>query len=576
LRNGAHNASKSDVEDEVYALLFRLKQIVGDIDTAPILEKLNQLNTSTTVGEPDVEKKIVPNTSLKLLDLKGNSKGKTAHFALTSPAIMNSRAEDNMWDSAITDNDDSGDSTARSSNYSRYSLGSNRFSTRARQLSLGTLNYVGGNKLLRTYTRPSLTSPDPYACMSPAKPVVMPATVKEDVGRIRMDSLVAAPEPKRGPPNFAEFCIVGVQAELVSGRKALETTSLQPTEALSMFPVDAEKEAIVGNLHEYCFPFGAELKYVTRRELDLLSVHPAGAKGLNPHRRGAGKATYGLSYQIMQFTDAVGTVYYAVCVISAQPVEVVSPELQRNMNALQNAIAASNTIKRYLAFFVHRRKQHLNDALNAKWAENMKKARVKSTTTNASYSTSAESSGGKSNKSLFKALKKAMGVSFKPAKGDWFGPGGGLIGTGRSVSNDKGSEPSSGTSPADTVDRKRFGMGHNHSQTTSPVLTRQRSKSFTSPPRKDSLGYSQDDGDVASSLDTTMSLSLGAAEVGVDGSPYRSRGFQRKLDQSSRKVAVLTQRAYCIISDKPLHAIFFKVFSNVDLVIFAVNIPRPS
>ena len=34
--------SKEDMEDEVYALLFRLRQLVGDIDTKPILEKLEQ------------------------------------------------------------------------------------------------------------------------------------------------------------------------------------------------------------------------------------------------------------------------------------------------------------------------------------------------------------------------------------------------------------------------------------------------------------------------------------------------------------------------------------------------------
>jgi hypothetical protein len=45
----------------------------------------------------------------------------------------------------------------------------------------------------------------------------------------------------------------------------------------------------------------------------------------------------------------------------------------------------------------------------------------------------------------------------------------------------------------------------------------------------------------------------------VDGSLVPNRSLYRKLDRSNRKVALVTQRAYCIISDKPMHALFFQV-----------------
>ena len=50
-----------------------------------------------------------------------------------------------------------------------------------------------------------------------------------------------------------------------------------------------------------------------------------------------------------------------------------------------------------------------------------------------------------------------------------------------------------------------------------------------------------------------------AAELLIDGSPSKSPHLMRKLDRSTRKIAVVTQRAYCIISSKPLHLIYFQV-----------------
>lgn len=77
-------------------------------------------------------------------------------------------------------------------------------------------------------------------------------------------------------------------------------------------------------------------------------------------------------------------------------------------------------------------------------------------------------------------------------------------------------------------------------------LSRQRSYSYDSPARP----IRESD---------LVTSNLGAAQVLVDGSPLKTSSFYRKLDQSNRKVALVTQRAYCIISDKPMHALFFQV-----------------
>lgn len=579
-------------EEEVYALLFRLKQIVGDVDMKPVLDKVNELREK---NKNKVEK-IIPNTSFKQLNIqdKSNGKIKTAHFALTSPVIMNRPAEDNLWDSNNTLDEDieSGATTARSTKYSRYSLGSNRFSLKARQISLGTLNYVGGNKLLRPQTRPSLASPDPYAFMSPNKLAKSRSLSADALAAASLDESFHT--HNIGDENFVEFCVVGVQSDILNGLKSLENTSLQPTERLDVFPVD--REAVVGNLHEYCFPYGAELKYVTRKDLDRLSVGlPSTARHSKPrsqmnttdhrihhhsrhHPPSSTGSVVGLQYQIMQFTDAEGVTYYAVCVISDEPVEQVGEALQTNMDALQNSIAASNTIKRYLAYYSHKKKQLMNTELDAQWAENIKKSRIKSIFSTATTYHTDSKGENKSNKSIFKALKKAIGVSFKPSKterGDkttWLSSAVSRTHN-RSTSNEKCSDDSpiiTGRKYIDTPDSGSRDDGVKASPGLPPIgspqlLQRQRSHSFSSPGVAASINFSRDErdsrDDIGSSLDTstTLSLALGAAEVGVDGSPCRSRALLHKLGHSNRKVAIVTQRAYCIVTEKPYHALFFQV-----------------
>jgi len=438
---------------------------------------------------------------------------------------------------------------------------------------MDTLNYVNGSKLLRNTTRSSLMTPDPYAFMSP---VGGDKAKKHFSFEVSDENTPKTPLSKSSKAsNFAEFCVIGVQNDMLNGIKSLENSSLQPTEVIDLFPSELDRVAIVGNLNEYCFPYGAELKFVTHNELEDLKhiSYPANSArpGTSFHNS---SSSYGMQFQIMQFTDVNSVVYYATCVISPEPLEQVSPVLQQNMSALQNLVAASNTIKRYLAYFVHRRKQALNEELNAEWQLNLEKSRDlyhggsrgaggnKSTVSSVTFTSSNDSKVVK-HKSLFKALKKAIG-GLRPNKG-----GGSVAG-----SNDSGKM----TTTNKRDNKRRTNSEDTLSVTTSPQsiattrktlpplgslvnsplrsvagspLVRQRSMSHDSPARA-----SRDSDSDAASHD-------GAAQVHVDGSIVRTSTFHKRVNRSNRKVALVTQRAYCIISDKPMHALFFQVMSHI-------------
>jgi hypothetical protein len=560
-------------DDEVYSLLSRLQQILGDIDTGPILEKLSQRHgkgNNNSAIEASSESRIMPNLSFKLVDAKKNGKERTARFALSSPVIINNQeAGKHVSYSDPTDYNtedlggESTKSTART-RFSRYSLGSNRFSARARQLSLGTLNYVGNKKLLRSDSRQSLSSPDPYAVMSPSKagkhPQPLAGTLDGAVDECPMPSGNLL---MRNNPNFAEFCVIGIQADMINGLKSLENSTLQPTEVLHMYPIDPSREAVVSNLHEYCFPYGAELKFATHRDLDQLKCG-------SPSRMGSSNNSHGLKYQIMQFTDAAGVVYYAVCVIGCEPIEQVNADLMRNMAVVQNSIAASDAIKRYIRAYLYRRKQAANAELNAKWIENMRELRAKSMSTRSVASEGRSSKGG-----FFKAVKRTMGISFKPMKEALrFHTSDHSHSTTDRLSD---TNSSLANSPAPPAFGKRLAMTNQPPTSAdntptrsppgeSPMIKRQRSKSFASPARASLLGESTKDDREALGVPNSTStrgrrtlLRRSFGDADADFSPQSSRALQEHLERSSRPVAMLTERAYCIISDKPMHAIFFQV-----------------
>lgn len=531
------NKSSSNSDGEVYELLARLKQLVGDVNVNPILEQLNlrkQKDCATlseqplTLDDKNLSKEVVctePNKKTKL----------NARFALSSPKVIQDTGS-NVFDDEIDDDFPSGNSTMRTEEYSRYSLGSNRFSKRASQLSSEILTYVNGNKLLRTTSRSTLLPPDPYACLSPSKGRLIKAH-STSVIPIPSETLVVDSPPEN--ENFQEFSIIGVQSDMLCGLKSLELTSLQPTEVSSAFPADVGRQAIVSNLNEYCFPYGAELRYVNRKELDqlnALSKSDVNASGTAFHNS---THSYGLKYQIMQFTDMEGTVYYATCVISSEPLERVSPQLHANMEVLQNNIAASNMIKRYFTFFLHKKKMRENDALTAKWVSNIAKSRVNSImTTSAETEGSSADSKGTKKTSIFKVFKRVIGIA---TKGN-----GGAAALNSSTSGGSNSEAGKGQSPVSgaTRPRKLNGDGKFVSPVGSPLL-RQRSRSLC------------EGGLRTSSADSDSSGVF--AEVHVDGSPSKGKISARQINQSNKKVALLTQKAYCIISSQPLHSLFFQV-----------------
>eukprot|EP01032_Pedospumella_encystans_P020059 gene20059-22797_t len=559
-----------EVEDEVYSLISRLRQLVGDIDSQPILDQLRtklDKEKATKVSEEEPPKALRIETD----DRSAGKPKQNTRFTLPSPLIIKEKA---VWeerpDSPIASAGPAEGPFQRPSlsSTSRYSLGQNRFSLRAQEISADTLNYVNGSKLLRNTTRSAMMTPDPYAFISP---------VAADTAKKHFSFNMSAKSSSITPPsktstqttNFAEFCVIGVENDMLVGLKSLENSSLQPTEVIDLYPGEASRAAIVGNLNEYCFPYGAELKYMTHKDLENLkaiSQVPSTAKpGTSFHNS---SNAFGLQFQIMQFTDVHSVVYYATCVISPEPLEHVCPTLQANMHNLLNLIAASNTIKRYLAYFVHRKKQALNEELNAEWQHNLEKARdlgitgraggTKSVVSSITFGSSTDSKSMNKPKSFFRSLKKAIG-GLRSGTGSLLG---GSTESVKGVSNlnstggtDTGSEKGS---PHQSMFKTfRQGSGSTLNSPLVSPLVRQRSLSHDSP----ALARA---GSKNSSVEAVSHV--GAAQVHVDGSPAKaSKLLQGKLHRSNKRVALVTQRAYCIISDKPMHALFFQILESIAL-----------
>lgn len=547
----------NDVNAEVHALLSRLKQLVGKVNVNQFLDELKEVNTSGRSEESMSTDSESSDENIK------KAEQPKARFALTSQQIAR-------------EHDRSNSSAGQVDERSRYMLGANRFSIRASQLPDDLLNYVSGTKLLRANTRtPNFTmSPDPYACLSsPGKPLQAASNPISLAAASLSEKVNTTSETTFENANFQEFCVIGVESDMLFGLKSLERSSLQPTEVSCVYPTATDRLALVSNLNDYCFPFGAELRYVTRKELDrlnALSNLDVNANGTAFHNS---KQSYGLQYQIMQFTDTVGVVHYATCVISSEPLERVGRQLHENMDLLQKKTRASNTIKRYMFFFAYKRKVRENRELRAKWASNMRNAHI---SIDGSLSVgSGLSKTGKASRSFFKAMRRVMGggAAFHPphlASGHESSSGSGSTASGStgSISEESDNESpaqASGRPRASTVSSSysRNNLSFHLSSPATPPSPRSAGR-FTggiatllgSPLQRQRTVQSKFKG---RALFTDFCAPTVFAEVHVDGSPSMSRTAALKLAESDRKVAVITQKAYCIISSQPMHALFFQV-----------------
>jgi hypothetical protein len=797
-------------EEEIDHLIGKLHEVLGDdFDAEYVLSKLKKkekrssstnkkrqtvqfaAESPTATAMPAVYAAPNEQTQKLTVDTKSldfDRKGAPSMFSQTAPTSLSID---------FTDINSGGDGGSRMSGKSsvtrpsRYSLGANRFSTRVSALPAEVLSYINGNKLLKPSTRPSLATPckDPYATFAASHSLntaqLAPLLVKtnSESSWLQGSSLGDTPGTGTGTGTntpassrtslnknvfrstassiFTEFCVIGVQSDMIAGLKCLENTSLQPTEICEIYHAsgrngglggrvgvgvgkgglnseddfageekedEEEDEApLVGNLHEYCFPHGAELRYITYKEMDAMH-HCGGASSSTGNSTdyfsrsggiaaggggGGGAGLHGcnsrqqgmLSYQIMQFTDATNTVFYATCVISTEPIVQPTDSLLANLDSLQNSMAASNTIKRFIRYYIYRKKRSMLQEMNALWERNISNAKSTSILSGATDDGTSDTSKMQPKKSIFRVLKKAIGASFKPKKApsttstntsssqefnDAFAFRASEHGTSSSSNNhphtmfsmfshsqsgtafmaghgdrdrgrdrtrkptvsfdDVGSsplpgDPVLGIQPTNSEDLSSSDLDSTRHGPRPPppaTLVKQRSNSFSGrsslplyfddpavplvpsdsssssfsrsgssnvssasnaargTPAKGSRGISplcsagtyqsslsppgqgggggnladcdspcvtfrSPSGTFTSRPSTSTGIASPSCEVLADGSPSRSNVSMRRLDNSRKRFGVATQKAYCIISKKPLHSLFFQVLEAVAL-----------
>lgn len=425
--NNTTNTTTSSYHDnktnEVHQLIKQLQNIIGNFDTSEIFDilanlsndnntcsKLENNNNDKYVNNVKFDKNLINDKKLFTLDegelsspesdnlykqhinnyhpsirsipeIENNNiyrKSSNIHNNLTS--IPSSSSSNNNRKSlsyhGYTQVVDGNNILYRES--SRYSLGVNRFSMSASKLSMDTLNYINKDKILNASSRtPSKTSVSSVISstiqqqqqsqrqsnnkseynLNPKEPLNNTQIIDDN------HNLTTTYNTNISNELFTEFCEIGVSAKILDGIDILRMSTLQPTMILDSYP---EKPfALINNIHEYCFPNGAQLNYCTKKEFDVL--------------RNTSSSTNSLKYQIMQYTDESHTTFYAASIISIEPLYDISLALITNLNDLMEFIAAANIIKRHIRYYLFRSKRRISKELDAVWSKSIDINRRQST-----------------------------------------------------------------------------------------------------------------------------------------------------------------------------------------------------
>lgn len=174
---------------------------------------------------------------------------------------------------------------------------------------------------------------------------------------------------------FVQFCVVDIEPELITGRKTLNQAHFQPTRSVYQFPENAPP--IVDNLHEYCFPHGARLERVKLSQWRLAEggvQERLQANSMRP-KRGSNNDRFGSRYQLLQFTDATNRVYHACCLITTSRLTSPTPILLKQLEEIEKAIVAANTIKHKLKTYVQRKRAWTTTSIAMKWEQNIVRSR---------------------------------------------------------------------------------------------------------------------------------------------------------------------------------------------------------
>jgi len=553
---------------EITFLVDRLRQLVGDFDTSSAIlnSALSPTSQSTFMSQAS------PVGSLNATTDHGSLLSHTTddntillnHYPTLKKLKNIDRDHSYPHSLSQTDNlsfthvhgfaSDTYSSSNSSSVYerysSRYSLGVNRFSSTASKISSGTLSYINKDKLLNSSTRTPSKLPNTLSSRSSSNYTFSGEGYASALSSSKTE-VMDTMHPTTEIPIFEEFYEIGISANILHGVEQLRVSSLQPTEITSLHP--ERNVPIIHNLNEYCFPDGARLQYCSQKELSDLENSVAS-----------------LRYQIMQFTDESNSTYYATCIISTEPLYSVRYELMRNLDGLMEFVAAINVIKRYIRFFIYKKKRIQERKLNAMWSININQVRRSSGGSFEPTATDASKIDPSKEKfRILKAFKKAIGKSFHPNK-----------------NNKKGGGPwreSHSHNLKTVVINADFSAGISKSAMRSgdPL---NRSVITVEDLDLDPLDYPQtsmsfDQGDcylTPKGKTTTTRRTLGTEDIKtshkhsiidlVDAIKLRATSDDNNMHSLtavgllSNRTAVVTEKAYCILSTKPMHVLYFQVW----------------
>lgn len=528
-----NNIKKSEIDNEVHLLLSKLEGLIGKFDDSAIIDKLNKITSSKN-----------QHTAKKPITVNNCTKDVISSADTFREVITDSHEKDRNIKHQYQKSNSLHFSSSMSS--TRYSLGVNRFSAQAGAMDpLRFTSSIGFNRKL--------------SCLAET----LPMNSLQDL------NCTASTENLL----FTQFCTVSVNKEILSGNRPLDRSSYQPVQLCDTFPLPAT--AAASFCPQFSFPFGAKMSLVRRKQAKYLL-----------------DSSYDKMH-IMQFTDENASVLYACFLIVNDIVDDPSDSrLRERMTELSTLVSAANIIKSYIRFYLYRRRKTFLE--KSKELSNAKKSTEHSAPevakVNSLFSVFRSHWTAKrkdemtpnETKLTSEVLTKSSEKSKKRNLMDRF--------RGKSTKRHKSSTSSSNSmastlsdhsntikqySSADSQDTQRRDSNNrysDHNETeyfdtcsvysdhSSFPIRKQMSVSSDSILRSDS-GDHTDSGKFQKNNERNKASDKYYGEQDLVVNKYTFEAMENYDFYTD--MVVLTQKAYCIVSQKPLHVVFFKVRSSL-------------
>lgn len=513
--------SRSDqLEGDVEMLLGKLRGLIGDFDSSAITSKLSVVQkglSSSTNGSngygrnmlfPSGTPSPIPDDSQKYGMHTPLSVKQARPFAcsgrqviLETPRVMptSGRRDSSRMSMALKSN--------------RYSVGLNILSNAKR--AADSPDYPS--------TPVSVASPK-FTKDHPGTPIPMSPTSKHDL--------------------FAQFCIVDIDPDILSTKRPLERSNTQPTRTVYTFPETSC--AIVDNLHEYCFPNGAQLRLIR-------------AADWKRKRR----TEYAARFQIMQFTDSTNRIYHACCLITTSKLSSGNPALFKQLEDIKIAVSASDTIKRALRRFMAMQRACIKSSIAMQWEENITRSRDPSLDPRMSTGGTLKAKHSSGIKSFLSGLKAQVMRKNRPGgnrvkqqaqrNGSWTT----LLGGSKAKDIKPRTWSNASMEPSlqlPTPDERARSMPRLQ-QAKTPVRTLLM------------LSSDDDEDDLAGLMlrqeDTPRSMVSDLSDHPTPTPSKTRRPVFFPQDSPSSRPLLIAQKAYCILSEAPMPALFFQLLRAI-------------